>query len=229
MKLAIFDFDKTLLQVDTLPFLLGRWRSFGYSWIKYYKVFFSIVFLYIQYKTGITRLTKSEMKTMAIMRFNKVFKNMTEEQVKGFFDRCALETTDLLNLAVLNELKIAKKKGYHTVLLSGAHSMLITPIGRLLEMDTVIGTTMNFKDGIVDLDQELIITSGEKKLGKVKEVFGDDKINWKKSIALSDGYSDLSLLEAVGNPIAVNPDRNLKKTAKERSWRILQGLPRKQK
>ncbi len=107
--------------------------------------------------------------------------------------------------------------------------MLITPIGRLLEMDTVIGTTMNFKDGIVDLDQELIITSGEKKLGKVKEVFGDDKINWKKSIALSDGYSDLSLLEAVGNPIAVNPDRNLKKTAKERSWRILQGLPRKQK
>ncbi len=85
MKLAIFDFDKTLLQVDTLPFLLGRWRSFGYSWIKYYKVFFSIVFLYIQYKTGITRLTKSEMKTMAIMRFNKVFKNMTEEQVKGFF------------------------------------------------------------------------------------------------------------------------------------------------
>ncbi len=154
---------------------------------------------------------------------------MTEEKVKHYFERCALEARELLNLAVLNELEIAKKKGYHTVLLSGAHSMLITPIGEFLEIDTVIGTTMNFRDGIVDLDKELIITSGEKKLDKVKEVFGDDKINWKKSIALTDGYSDLSLLEAVGNPIAVNPDRNLKKIAKERSWRILQGLPRKQK
>lgn len=227
MKLAIFDFDKTLLQVDTLPFLLSRWRSFRYPAIRYYKVFFSIVFLYIQYKSGIGRLSKSDMKVIAIKRFNRVFKNMTEEQIEGFFEKCAIEARELLNLGVLHELEIAKKKGYHTVLLSGAHSKFIYPIGAFLEMDTVIGTSLKYTNGIIDLEQGINIISGEQKLDKVKEIFQDEKINWKKSMALTDGYSDISLLEAVGNPIAVNPDRHLKKAAKERSWRILDGLSRK--
>jgi phosphoserine phosphatase len=36
-----------------------------------------------------------------------------------------------------------------------------------------------------------------------------------------DSISDLPALEIVGNPVCVNPDRKLKKTAIKRGWKIL--------
>ena len=43
----------------------------------------------------------------------------------------------------------------------------------------------------------------------------------KQSKAYSDSFSDLPMLEAVGTPAAVNPDRRLKRVAHERGWTIL--------
>jgi HAD superfamily hydrolase (TIGR01490 family) len=41
------------------------------------------------------------------------------------------------------------------------------------------------------------------------------------STAYSDGHTDLPLLEAVGHPVAVNPDRRLRRIAAERGWPVL--------
>ncbi len=42
------------------------------------------------------------------------------------------------------------------------------------------------------------------------------------SSAYSDSYTDLPMLEAVGHPVAVNPDRVLAKAARERGWEVMQ-------
>jgi phosphoserine phosphatase len=39
--------------------------------------------------------------------------------------------------------------------------------------------------------------------------------------AYSDSHTDLPFLEAVGHPVAVNPDRALRRIARERGWPIL--------
>lgn len=227
MKLAIFDFDKTLLQVDTLPFLLSRWKRFKFSGIKYYKVFFSIVLLYVKYKTGITSMSRMEMKVKAVEHFNQIFKGMSEEKIRAYFEWCAVETRELYNFAVLRELDEAKTKGYHTILISGAHELLLQPVGKFLEFDTIVGSPIAFKEGIYDLHQEHQILTGDQKLSKIKDLFADKKINWKKSSMYTDGYADLTLLEAVGNPVVVNPDKQLKKVARERNWRFLKCGPKK--
>ena len=41
------------------------------------------------------------------------------------------------------------------------------------------------------------------------------------STAYSDSHTDLPFLEAVGNPVAVNPDRELARIAAERGWEVL--------
>nr|MBA3471727.1 haloacid dehalogenase-like hydrolase [Rubrobacter sp.] len=46
------------------------------------------------------------------------------------------------------------------------------------------------------------------------------KLDLSRSYAYADSISDLPMLEAVGNPIAVNPDGRLQKAAKERGWQI---------
>ena len=43
-----------------------------------------------------------------------------------------------------------------------------------------------------------------------------------ESSAYSDSYTDLPMLEAVGHPVAVNPDRVLAKVARERDWEVMQ-------
>ena len=46
-------------------------------------------------------------------------------------------------------------------------------------------------------------------------------IDLAASYAYSDSESDLPMLEAVGHPVAVNPDSALEKIARERGWRIM--------
>ena len=42
-----------------------------------------------------------------------------------------------------------------------------------------------------------------------------------ESTAYSDSHTDLPFLEAVGNPVVVNPDRELRRVAAERGWPVL--------
>ena len=48
------------------------------------------------------------------------------------------------------------------------------------------------------------------------------KINLKQSYAYADSFTDKEVMELVGHPIAVNPDKRLKKYAKEKGWKIIQ-------
>jgi hypothetical protein len=45
-------------------------------------------------------------------------------------------------------------------------------------------------------------------------------IDLAESFAYSDSITDLPMLEAVGHPVAVNPDRDLRRVAAERGWEI---------
>ena len=45
-------------------------------------------------------------------------------------------------------------------------------------------------------------------------------IDLSQSYAYSDSITDLPMLEVVGNPVAVNPDKDLRRIAEERGWQI---------
>ena len=45
-------------------------------------------------------------------------------------------------------------------------------------------------------------------------------VDLNRSYAYADSISDLPMLEAVGNPVAINPDRRLAAAAMSRSWQI---------
>ncbi len=47
-------------------------------------------------------------------------------------------------------------------------------------------------------------------------------VDLSASYAYSDSMTDLPMLEAVGHPVAVNPDRELREIAEEKDWQILE-------
>jgi HAD superfamily hydrolase (TIGR01490 family) len=61
----------------------------------------------------------------------------------------------------------------------------------------------------------------EKKAVAMRELAAVREIDLSESSAYSDSETDIPMLEAVGHPFAVNPDRALARMAHERSWPIL--------
>src|SRR5438874_271815 len=54
----------------------------------------------------------------------------------------------------------------------------------------------------------------------MKEIAEREGIDLSGSYAYSDSMTDLPMLEAVGHPVAVNPDRELRREAERRGWQI---------
>ena len=64
---------------------------------------------------------------------------------------------------------------------------------------------------------------GEGKAEKLRNFLSEKnlEINFKESFAYSDGVFDLPMLELVGNPVAVEPDKKLLEIAKNKGWQII--------
>jgi phosphoserine phosphatase len=64
-------------------------------------------------------------------------------------------------------------------------------------------------------------TYREGKAEAIREIAAREGINLAASFAYSDSESDLPMMRAVGNPVAVNPDGALEKVARSEGWRVM--------
>lgn len=111
-----------------------------------------------------------------------------------------------------------KEAGYHTVLLSGNYNIILNPF--LQEgFDQVIGTDIQTEGGLLSA-KEVDIIIHQKKSDVIKKHFPEADFSSSKAYADSD--YDLPIFELVGKPVAVNPDPELLKLAKERGYHIIQ-------
>ena len=63
-------------------------------------------------------------------------------------------------------------------------------------------------------------TMGPGKVEAMREVAAADGIDLEGSFAYTDSYTDLPMLELVGHPVAVNPEKELREAAEENEWPI---------
>lgn len=207
--------------------MLAEWKRQKYSKMKYFKMYSSLIILYIKYKIlknrsgGAQQQSREKVKITAMEKVCKIFSGMSEKEVDEFMHKCADAAEGLLNAFVTEEIGKARVQGFHTVLLSGAFENFIKLIGEYLQMDTVIGTKMHFKDGMFDPAAKPEVVTGEIKLERIKECFRDETIDWQASRAYADSFSDSDILQAVGQPVAVHPDAALKVLADEKNWEII--------
>jgi HAD superfamily hydrolase (TIGR01490 family) len=110
--------------------------------------------------------------------------------------------------------------GHDVVIVSTSGSEVVEPIGAMLGADHVIATTMVQVDGRYTGEIGFYAYSGNKVVA-IRELAEREGYDLPASFAYSDSATDLPMLEAVGHPHAVNPDRLLRKTAAERGWPVL--------
>lgn len=109
--------------------------------------------------------------------------------------------------------------GHEVVIISASEATLVRLIAEELGVEHVVATELetvdgHFTGGVVNY------LKGHAKADAVAEIGRTENINLAESFAYSDSATDIPMLELVGNPVAVNPDRVMKKTALENGWDI---------
>ena len=113
-----------------------------------------------------------------------------------------------------------REAGQDVIIVSTSGHEVVDPIGALLGADTVIATQMVIADGYYTGDMAFY-AYGEAKAARIRELAAERGYRLAECYAYSDSITDLPMLEAVGYPTAVNPDRALRRVAAERGWPIL--------
>jgi HAD superfamily hydrolase (TIGR01490 family) len=111
--------------------------------------------------------------------------------------------------------------GRDVVLVSASGDEMVRPIGELLGITDIIATRMVVEDGRYTGDVDFY-AAGPNKAVAIRKLAAERCYDLDDSFAYSDSISDVPLLEAVGHPSAVNPDRALRRLAAERGWPILE-------
>ena len=111
--------------------------------------------------------------------------------------------------------------GREIVIVSSSGAEIVGPIGELLGVDRVVATRMVRVDGRYTGEIEFY-AYGENKAAAMREIAAEKGWDLADCFAYSDSVTDLPMLEAVGHPTAVNPDRGLRRAAAERGWPVLE-------
>jgi HAD superfamily hydrolase (TIGR01490 family) len=114
-----------------------------------------------------------------------------------------------------------RRRGEPTYIVSAALEEITEAIAAELGFDGAIGSRCEVVDGVYT-GRCLRACHGEGKAAAVRALAANKGIELSSSTAYSDGASDLPLLEAVGRPVAVNPDAELRRIARARGWEILE-------
>ena len=109
--------------------------------------------------------------------------------------------------------------GREIVIVSSSGADVVEPIGELLGADRVVATRMVTVDGRYTGEIDFY-AYGENKAVAIRELAAAGGYDLADCHAYSDSITDLPMLEAVGHPTVVNPDRALRKLAVEREWPV---------
>jgi HAD superfamily hydrolase (TIGR01490 family) len=113
-----------------------------------------------------------------------------------------------------------RKAGRDVVIVSSSGEEVVGPIGEMLGVDRVVATRMVVEDGRYT-GEIAFYAYGEGKAEAMRELAEQHGYDLGASYAYSDSATDLPMLDAVGHPHAVNPDRALRRLALERGWPVL--------
>jgi HAD superfamily hydrolase (TIGR01490 family) len=215
MEAAFFDLDKTVIsRSSTLALSRPLYRAGLVSRGQLLRgAYAQLVYLLVGADEGKMERLKEGMLQLT--------KGWDRAQVERLVDDVLLEVIDPYVYAeALDLMELHRTEGRRIYIVSSSPEEVVRPLARHFGVTGVIATRAAIgPDGKYTGELEYY-AYGAEKAAAVREVAERSGIDLSRSYAYTDSITDLPLLSAVGNPVAVNPDRELRKAAEERGWSI---------
>ena len=155
-------------------------------------------------------------------KMNKVYlSNKDYSHIQRLAKKCFHEKlVQHISKRAVDLIKMHKEQGRVVVLLSGSLDILVANFKEYLGMDLMIGHSLERKDGIITGRTTGLQPYKKNKAILVKQLAEKYGLDLGNSYAYGNNYSDAHKLSLVKHPVAVNPDRKLRRIANENGWAI---------
>ncbi len=120
-----------------------------------------------------------------------------------------------------NLVEMHRRKGRATYIVSASPRELVEPLAKAMNMTDGIGTASEIVEGHYTGELAGPFCYGQGKVDAMVELARWEGFDLAQCYGYSDSISDLPMLEAVGHPVAVNPDADLRNIALERGWPVV--------
>jgi HAD superfamily hydrolase (TIGR01490 family) len=120
----------------------------------------------------------------------------------------------------IRQVRKHRAAGHRTILITGTIDILVEPLAGLF--DEVVASRLHVRNGRFSGFLESPPLVGEARAAWLRKYADAAGVDLANSYAYGDCYSDRPLLEAVGTPVAVNPDPHLYRHAKSKRWDVVQ-------
>lgn len=216
MEAAFFDLDKTVIAKSSV---LAFGRHFYKEGLLSRATIMKGVYAQVVYM-----LVGADEEKMERMRESMLAltKGWSRDRV-GAIVRETFEATvtPLVFAEVLELFREHRDAGRKVIIISSSPDEIVGPIAEHLEVDEHIATRAKLDaEGRYTGELEFY-AYGPYKATAMRVAAERDGIDLSASYAYSDSVTDLPMLEAVGHPHAVNPDKELARIAQERGWPVL--------
>jgi HAD superfamily hydrolase (TIGR01490 family) len=213
---AFFDLDRTLLRRSSALALAGSFRERGLisRWQMLRAAGWQLLF--------VARGASHEAVQRAAEDGLRVLDGYTPEELRELVAE-AMEPV-LRPLVYAEPLRLLEQhhaRGDRVYIVSATLQEIVDAIGEDLGFDGALGTICEVRDGRYT-GKAVRSLHAEAKADVLREVAQREGFDLAGCTAYSDSHTDLPFLEAVGHPVAVNPDRTLRRIATERAWPVLE-------
>ncbi len=211
--IAFYDLDHTILTGNSATHLVEEARKRGVMNPGQYR---HAVYLSILYKLGIGDPSRMITRMLSWLR------GLPEPMVHRLCDEVFREDLEkTIRPEILEAIQMHRRRNGANVLLSSATSPVCGPISGHLRLDDMICTFLETENGrFTGRTTGRLVYGMEKKVRMLAycRQYGQDP---SKAYYYGDSFTDQYVMEAVGFPVAVSPDRRLLKIALKKNWPVL--------
>jgi HAD superfamily hydrolase (TIGR01490 family) len=212
-RAALFDMDRTLLETNT-ALLYTRYRrdrgEIGWGTV------LQVGYWLLKYSFGV--IDAEKVARSALRDFTGKEERVLLEGSEPWFREYVLgHVRDVARRTV----DAHRKAGDHLAIVTGATPYAAAPLARELGIEHLVTSELEVgADGRLTGRPIDPLCYGAGKVHRTRALAERLGFDLAEATFYSDSITDLPLLESVGTPVAVSPDRRLHRIARQRGWRV---------
>jgi HAD superfamily hydrolase (TIGR01490 family) len=217
MRAAFFDLDKTVIAKASIA-------AFGRPFYRGGLINRRLIARAVVSQIIYLHLGASEQKLARVREsMLALTKGWDREQIREIVREALEETVEpIIYAEALDLIEAHRAAGHKVYLVSASPEEIVEPLAEHLGVDGCIATRAVVDEEGRYAGEMEFYAYGPFKAEAMRALADSEDLDLAESSAYSDSYTDLPMLEAVGHPVAVNPDRVLAKVAREREWEVMQ-------
>ena len=212
-QLAAFDLENTLIASNVVA---------SYSWLATRRLpaddrlrFVARMLAEAPSLLALDRKDRSDFLRLFYRRYDGAPVDQIDEDAAEMFSALILARSFP---AAIRRVRAHRRLGHRTVLITGALEFVVRPLAPLF--DDIVAAELASDGGVYLGELTGVPPTGESRAQALFDYAAAHDLDLREAVAYADSTSDLPMLEAVGFPVAVNPETRLAALARKRGWLV---------